>query len=174
MRAEKKQLVEDIRVMIEPASGILLISYKGLNVAEFSELRTKLDEVEAECHVIPGKLFKRAAAEAGVDSLAEFAVKGDTAMVVGTGDAVAMTKAVRDFAKSQDQVSFKVGYVDGSMCSSEELTALADLPSKEVLQAQLLGVLNAPAQNFVTVLSNSVAGIARVIQAYKDKKEQAA
>lgn len=174
MRAEKKQLVRDIGSLLEPASAVMLVSYKGLTVADFSELRANLDEVDSECHVIPLRLFRIAAAETGRDNLAELDIEGDTAVVTGAGDPVAVAKKVRDFAADHPEVAFKAGVVESRFCESEDLKALADLPAKEVLQAQLLGVLTAPAQKLAGVLNAKVASIAYVLQAYREASEKTA
>lgn len=174
MRPEKKQIVQDIRALMEPSSSLFLITYKGLTADAFGQLRSALDAAEAECHVVPNKLLRIAAGELGINQLAETELAGDTALITGGTDCVAVAKAVRDFSKTHDQVSFKLAVVEGSMCSPEEAAELADMPPKEVLQAQLLGLLQAPAGQLVRVLNAKVASIAYVLSAYLSEKEKAA
>jgi len=174
MRPEKQQLVADLRRLIEPCSGIFLISYKGLTVSQFAEFRSSLVEYGAECHVVPNRLLLRAAAECGLDELAGLALEEDNAIVTGGSDVVAIAKKVREFAKKHDAVAIKHGVLDGALISGQQVSDLADLPPREVLLAQLLGVLVAPAQQLVGVLNAKSASVVYALKAYLDKKEQAA
>ncbi len=172
MRDEKKQMVKDIKSLVEPASGVVLISYKGLRVHEFADLRTKLaEEAEAECHVVPNRLLRRAASETDHNGLAETELGGETAVVATFGDPVKTVQVIRDFARQHHEVAFKAGSIEGRTCSVEDMDAIADLPSKEVLQAQLLSVLQAPAQRLVSVLNNSVGSVVYALNAYLEKKQ---
>jgi len=174
MRIEKKQIVSDIQAIIKPAVGYFMVTYKGLTVEEFTELRTKLVAVEGECHVIPNKLFIKAVEGLGYDEISKQELKGDTAIVSGTGDIVALAKVIKSFAKAHPKMKHKFGVVDGKVCTANEAIKLADLPSREVLLAQLLGLLEAPASQLVRVLNAVNSGIVNVINAYKKEKENAA
>lgn len=174
MRPEKQQLAEDIRQLVEPSPFVFLISYKGLSVDEFDDLRTRLYEQHAECHVVPNRLLRYAVQETDAQVLADKTLKGETAMVTGTGDAVAVAKALASFIKDDDgdQVAIKCGALRGQELSADEVTCLASLPSREVLLAQLLGVLNGPARNLVGVLAAAKSGLVYALQAYLNQQEQ--
>jgi large subunit ribosomal protein L10 len=124
--------------------------------------------------VVPNKLLQIAAGELGLDQLKDAELVGDTALITGGADCVAVARAVRDFGKAHEHVTFKLAVVEGSVCSPEEAAQLADLPPKEVLQAQLLGLLQAPAGQLARVLNAKVASIAYVLSAYLSEKEKAA
>ena len=174
MRPEKKQLVADIRALLDASNGLFLLSYEGLGALGFGELRAALEDVGGECHVVPNRLFRRAAAESEMADLAEAKFGGATALVTFDSDLVGVAKVVRDFARTHNEVAFKLAVADGRVCMSAEAETLADLPPKEILRAQLLGLLNAPAGQLVGVLNAKVAGVVHILSAYLSKKEQAA
>lgn len=171
MRSEKTILAEYIGGIIENSAFLYFVSYKGLTVEEFSSFRDKLADNGARCHVLKNTLIRKAAANVGADSLVEFKLSGDTAVVFGAGDPGAVAKVVADFAKENEPIVVKGGFLDGDILSVEDVKAISDLPPREILLAQLLGVLEAPKRNMVTVLNNSVAQIVNVLSNYKDKLE---
>jgi len=172
MRAEKKQLVADIATLLTSSDHVFLVSYKGLKVAEFSDFRQGLAKVGAECHVVSNRLLRKAAAAHDLSVLAEAELAGDSAMISGGDDAVAVARAVRDFAKGHEPVSLKLGALEGRLLRPTEVEELAALPSREILLAQLLGVLQAPARNLAGVLYAKTASVVYALQAYMDKKPQ--
>jgi large subunit ribosomal protein L10 len=174
MRAEKQQLVQDLQGLIGLSSGMFLIGYKGLTAAEFSDLRTKLAAVGSECHVVPNRLFERAATEAGIESLAEVGLSGDNALICGGADVAAVAKVVKEYSKANAKAPIRMGVLDGNLLTAEQVVAVAELPPKEVLLAQLLGTLQAPASQLVRVLNAKLASVVYVLNAYLKKKEEAA
>lgn len=171
MRSEKIHLVEYIGDVMKSSEFLYFISYKGLSVKHFSELRNKIAQVEGQCHVLKNRLIQKAAELGEIAGLGDFELKETTAMVSGSGDPSAVAKIISDFGKSNEQVAVKGGYFEGALLSVDDVKAIAELPPKEVLQAQLLGVLQAPARNFVSVLNAKAATILNVLNAYKDKLE---
>ena len=171
MRSEKSIVVNYIADLMADSAFIYFVSYKGLSVEAFNKFRDNLFEQGAECHVLKNRLIKKAADMQEAGDLASLELKGDTAVVCGTGDAGAVAKVIKEFGNENEQLAPKAGFLDGSVLSAAEVDAIASLPSKEVLQAQLLGVLEAPKRNFVSVLNNSVASVVNVLSNYKDKLE---
>ena len=174
MRAEKQQLVQDLKGLIGLSNGLFLIGYKGLTAAEFVDLRNQLAALGSECHVIPNRLFKRAALEAGIESLAEVGVAQDNAMVTGGRDVAAAANLLKGFVKEHKNASIRLGVLDGTVLTAEQVVMLAELPPKEVLLAQLLGTLQAPAAQLVRVINAKLASVVYALNAYLKKKEQAA
>ncbi len=173
MRPEKQQLVQDLRGFLDAKRGVFLIAYKGLSVAQMAELRTQLAENEAECHVIPNRLLRRAASEEpGCAALADVPLTGETALVTGGSDAVQVAKKVAAFARANPACAFKCGLLEGKLLGPDEVKIVTTLPGREVLLAQLLGVLQGPLRQLVGVLNAEVASIVYAIQAYLDKKEE--
>ena len=171
MRIEKQYLANSIADAIKNSDYVYFISFAGLTVKSFSDLRDQLAAAGAKCQVQKNTLIKKAADQLQLEGLEAIDLTASTAMVFGQGDCSAVAKLLVEFGKKQEQVKAKGGYMDGAVLSSAEVGARADLPAKPVLQAMLLGVLQAPARNLVTVLNAKVSSIVNVVNAYKDKLE---
>lgn len=177
MRAEKNSMVQELAGLLEGRSAVL-ISYQGLTANVFNGFRAKVagDDIKGSCHVVPNKLLQKAAAQIGLTALAEAELSGDTALVSGP-DAVSLVRAVKEFALAggkDTKVKVKFSCVEGQLLNVADTMALADLPSKEVMQAQLLGLIQAPATGIVRAINAKVASILYVLNAYKAKLEQTA
>ncbi len=171
MRTEKLQLVKDIGAILNESDFVFLISYKGLKVDDFSELRSKLAEQDAGCHVLKNRLICRAAENEGLKDIASMNLTGDTAIVSGSGDASAVAKVISDFGKKFDAVEPKCGYMDGALLTQGDVKLIADLPTREVILSQLLGVLEAPSRNLVGIMYTKASEILNILNAYKNTKE---
>ncbi len=169
MRVEKRQIVKDISNIIDESAFLYMISYKGLKVEEFNELRVDLDNLEATCHVYKNRLICKAAEQINLENLASIELTGDTALVSGKGDPGAVAKTLSDFSKKHKVVKFKGGFLDGSVLSDIDVEAISKLPPKEVLYAQLLGTLQAPKRNLVSLLNTKLSSIVYVLDSYKNK-----
>jgi len=172
MRLEKKQLVNDIGTILEKSDFIYMMSYKGLKVRDFEQLRIQLEKNKAECHVFKNTMIRKAAELKGVSELATVKLAGDTALISGNGDPGIVAKIVSDYIKKFDFLGFKVGYLDGTVLKPAEMEAMSKLPSKEVLYTQLLGLLQIPARNLVSILNAKLASPVYVLSAIKGKKAQ--
>jgi len=169
MKAEKQIIIDEILERINASPFVLVADYTGMTVPQFAELRNRLNEKGANFHVAKNSFVKRAAETAKLpDGLSE-ALSGQTAIVVGEEDVCAAAKVLKEFRKQFDKAEVKSGSLDGELLDAAQIEALADLPSKEVLLAQFLGVLNMPAQQLVTVLNEPAASLARVLQAKADQ-----
>jgi len=174
MRAEKTQLVRDIQALIASSSSLFLMGYKGLKAAEFRALRGVLVAVGSQCHVVPNRLLKIAARDGGLAELGQADLKLDTALITGGADPVAVAKVLRDFARTHEKAVVKMAVVERRLCTAAQAVALADMPSRQVLQAQLLGLLLAPAGQLVRVLSAKAASVVYALNAYLSEKQKAA
>lgn len=171
MRTEKLHLVNYIGGLISGSDYVYFVSYAGLKVKNLSEFRDALAACGAECHVLKNTLIRKAGAQLKIDGLATLPLTDGTALVCGKGDASAAAKAIVEFGKKFDKVAPKGGYFEGAVLSVGEVNDIAALPPKAVLQAQLLGVLQAPARDFVSLLNAKAATILNVLNAYKEKLE---
>ncbi len=170
IRPEKKQLVHDLVGLIGSSETLFLVSYKGLKVEEFSAFRDDLASLQSECHVIPNRLFMRAAAESGLDGVIDPPLAGDSALITGGTDAAAVAKAVRKFGSSHQALQVKLGTVGGQFLSAGDVDMMANLPGREILLAQLLGVMQAPARNAAGVLYNRLASIVYALDEYHNSR----
>ena len=169
MRPEKTTIVEDISARLNHSPFLIVAEYAGMNVLQFSQLRSRLAGAGAQCKVVKNTFLRKAAAAAGYpDFGAE--LKGQTAIVTGESDVCAAAKILKSFSAEFQKPAVRVGVLDNAIISKEQIQALADLPAKEVLQAQLLGVLKSPLQKLVTLLNEPAASLARLLKARIDKE----
>jgi large subunit ribosomal protein L10 len=150
-RPEKVAVVDEVRQRLDGADATILTEYRGLTVAELADLRRALAAVGVDYKVYKNTLVKLAIAggpHAGLESL----LSGPTAIAFVSGEITAVAKALRDYARLNPHLVVKGGLAGESVLSQSELTALADLPSREVLLARLAGAIAAPLQQFAGLL----------------------
>ena len=174
LRAEKHQLRQGIEGLLVHSGATFLVTYKGMKVLDFGALRKALVGVGSECHVVPNRILRQAAKGLGLQELADLKLTGETALVTGGPDPARAAKAIRDFAKDKPVLGIRLGILNRKLIPAEQVKALADLPPREILLSQVLGVLQGPARQLVTVLNAKAASIVYVLRAYADKKEKAA
>lgn len=144
---EKQELVAEVSTKLRESSSSIVADYRGLNVAQVTELRKRLREAGVEFQVIKNTLVRRATAEAELTEL-DAALTGPTAIAFSKDDVVAAAKVLTEFARKNDQLKVKAGVVEGQVVDAEQIKALAELPSREGLLSMLLSVLQAPMRNF--------------------------
>ncbi len=171
MRNEKQFLVKQIGDAINGADYVYFISYAGLKVKEFEEFRGQLAKQSANCNVLKNTLIRKACEALKIEDVDAVGLTLGTAMVYGKGDCSAVAKLIQEFGKKNTKLVAKGGYMEGGILSAAQVNDLAELPAKPVLQAMLLGVLQAPSRNLVSVLNAKAASILNVLNAYKDKVE---
>ena len=174
MRAEKVQMLEVVKGLLKD-KPVFIIGFDALTVAEFSEFRGKLASLGAEVHVVKNTLIRKAS-----EALAQQKITLASAVVSGDADPVALAKAVKELTKSaikedkSPKVTIKAGWLEGQFLSAADVEALAELPPREALLGQLLGLLQAPAGQLVRVLNAKLSSVVYVLNAFLQKKEQAA
>jgi len=169
-RDQKAQVIEEVAGQLREAQAVFAVDYRGISVPQAAELRTKLRELNATFRVVKNTLSERAADEVGADGLKEL-LQGPTAMTFVRGDAAAAAKALRDFRRGTQNtlLEFKGGWMNGQALSPDDVDAIAQLPSRETLEARLVGMIAAPLTGLVTALNNLPAGLARQLQAIADQ-----
>lgn len=170
--SEKQAIVAELTEKLQNAAAGVIVDYKGITVAEDTELRAKMREAGVDYFVMKNTLSRFAVKNAGLDELCDV-LKGTTSIALCQGDPVAAAKVVSEFSKklaAQEKFTVKAGFVDGKVIDAAGVKALADLPSKEVLVATVLGTMIAPIRGLATVLDANISGLARVIQAIADQK----
>lgn len=169
-RADKAQEIASLSEKFGRAKAAFLVDFKGMSVEQVTTLRKKLVPVSAEMKVVRNTLAIRALMD---HPNSEAAIKdgfvGNNAVVFAYEDASASAKALADFAKDVESLQLKIGVMEGKKLDTNGIKALANLPSKEVLRAQLLGTLQAPMSKFVGTLNAVPSGFVRVLAAQKDK-----
>jgi large subunit ribosomal protein L10 len=158
MKALKTLLIDDLLQRVNASPFLFVVDYTGLKVDKFAELRKRLSAVGAEIHVFKNNLVKKAAEKAGYPGELGEHLTGQSAFVTGAKDVFGAAKILKNFQAEFEKPVMKVGVLDGNLLDTAAIKVLADLPSREVLLAQLLGVLQAPA-----------SALARVLKAKADK-----
>ena len=144
----KKGVVADIKEKFEKAQTAVLVDYRGLNVAEDTELRNQLRKAGVEYAVLKNTMINLATKDMGFDGI-EKHLEGPTAVAFGMEDAVAPAKVLSDFMKKTKKMSVKCGVVDGAYIDEKGVEALANTPSREVLIARIMGSMMSSVSKFV-------------------------
>ena len=153
----KKAQVAEVTEVLKAAQTGVLVDYRGLTVEEDTNLRNKLREANVKYFVIKNTMLGRAAKEAGLEGLDDI-LHGPTALAVSDEDAVAPAKVLADYAKGNEKLEIKAGFMDGAVISLDEIKKLAATPNRETLIAKMMGSLNAPVSNLARLLSTIVDG----------------
>ena len=172
-RERKEELVALYADMLNRSQGLILTEFRGATDKELKAVRKVVREANGSYRITKTRLLIRALEEAGYTVPAE--VRG-TPLAVGFcfGDVPAVAKALADITKNSEVLSIRGGLVGNAFVNSDEVKAIADLPPLEVLQAQLLGLLDAPASGLVGVVQAGMAQVINVINAYAEKEQGAA
>ena len=173
MRPEKASIVSDLAEKLNRSPFLLVTDYQRMSVTNFGELRNRLASTGAEVHVVKNSFLKRALAASDLPDIAE-QLSGQTAVVYGDKDVAPVAKVLKSFAAEFKLAALKVGVVDKNILSTSDVESLADLPSREVLQAQFLGLLLAPATRLVRTLNEPASALARLLSAKAEKEGQPA
>lgn len=160
IREEKAKVVEEIKAKIQDATSIVIVNYKGLTVAQDTALRASFRNANVEYKVLKNRLLNIAFNELGYDAEIGKYLEGPTAVAFAK-DAVSAAKVVSENMKTLQSLEIKCGVLDGAFVDEATVKNLANIPSREVLLAQLLGLFQAP-----------VSGFARAIKAVADSKAE--
>ena len=171
-RQEKVAVVTEVREKLENADAAFVTEYRGMTVAALAQLRRSLRQSGAEYKVYKNTLARFAARDAGLDGLEELLV-GPTGITFVSGDVAAAAKALRDASKANPLLVLKGGTLSGKVMSNKDVEALADLPSRDVLLAQLAGAFQAPLVKTAGLLQALPRNFAYGLKALIDQKEAA-
>ena len=169
---EKKAVVAEVSAQVAKAQAIVVAEYRGLEVGNMTDLRSKARKSGVYLRVLKNSLARRAVKDTPFEKLAE---KMIGPLVYGiSSDPVATAKVLNDFAKANERVVIKAGGMPNAVISAKEVTALANMPSREQLLATLLGTMQAPVAKFVQTLNEVPGRFVRTLAAVRDQKEKAA
>jgi large subunit ribosomal protein L10 len=165
---EKREAVRFVKEFIEESKDLIFTDYRGLNVAQITDLRNRLKEKDSIYRVIKNNYAKLAFSELGLPSASEFLV-GPTALVTTKSEIGPAAKVVLDFAKAST-VKIKGGIVAGTAFSSQQMEALSRLPDRDSLLAMVMSAMNGPLSNLVYGLAAMIRGLVLTVKAVADKK----
>ncbi|MFZ0377076.1 MAG: 50S ribosomal protein L10 [Solirubrobacteraceae bacterium] len=167
-RDQKSAVVDEIAEQIKSSDAIFAVDYRGISVAQAADLRERLRESGTRFRIVKNSLTERAADQAGAQGLKAL-LAGPTALAFVTGDAALAAKALNDAARAMHTLEFKGGLMDSNTLSAADVVAIARLPAREVLHAQLVGTIAAPITGLVRGLNALIAGLAIQLQAIADQ-----
>jgi len=165
MRPEKASIVSDLAEKLNRSPFVLVTDYQRMKVDQFGDLRNRLAPAGAEVRVVKNSFLKRAMSDSGLPDVAD-KLSGQTAIVMGQKDVAPVAKILKTFAAEFKVAALKIVVIDKSILSAQEIEALADLPSREVL----LGLLMSPATKLVRLLNEPGASLARLLNAKAQKE----
>ena len=169
---QKKAVVAEVSAQVSKAQAIIVAEYRGLEVGAMTELRAKARKSGVYLRVLKNTLVRRAVKDTPFDKLAD---KMTGPLVYGiSSDPVQSAKVLNDFAKTNEHFVIKAGGLPNAVISAKEVTALANMPSREQLLATLLGTMQAPVAKFVQTLNEVPGRFVRALAAVRDQREKAA
>ena len=170
-RPEKVAVVDEVRERLSSSNGALLTEYRGLKVSDLAALRRAIGDAGGEYRIYKNTLVRRAAAELDLTELDPLLV-GPTAIAFVDGDAVAVAKVLRDFARTNPNLTIKGGLLGTTVLNAADAGALADVAPREVILAQLAGAFAAPLQKMAGLLQALPRNFAYGLSALIDQKKE--
>ncbi|MGD9505806.1 MAG: 50S ribosomal protein L10 [Syntrophobacteraceae bacterium] len=172
-RAKKEEVIQKLREKLQRASTAVVTDFKGMDVESMTQLRNALAAEKVDYQVVKNTLMRLAGRETGAAVL-EPLLKETCAIAIGYEDPTAPARILKNFVKTNEKLKVKGATLGGKFLTPDEVTALADMPSREVLLAKVLGTLNAVPTGLVTVLSGVPRAFVGVLAAIQRQKEEAA
>ncbi len=170
-RKQKEEVVQSLAERFQRAKAVVLTDFQGLKVDQMTELRQRLKDQGLEYLVVKNTLLKLAGKDSPAQELTSD-LTGPNGLGFSYDDPVTLAKVLAEFAKDNPKLEIKSGLLEGQTIGADEVKALAKLPSREVLLAQLLGVMNGVARNFVSVLAAVPRGLVTALDAIRAQKEE--
>jgi len=171
-RSEKAEIVAKLKRVFEDSGSVILIDFKNVNVPDMTELRRKVRESDSQYQVVKNTLALRAAENTSIEEIRQH-FDGPTAIAYTQENIVGLAKVLRDFIKTHSGMSFRVGVLDGQVLSGEQVTSLADMPSRDELLSKVLFLMNAPLTQMVLALKSPVQKLACLLKQLEASKSQA-
>lgn len=169
-RKRKEELVAQYVDLLNESKAVFLTEYRGVNVVQMEELRSNVRNADGAFYVTKNTLLRTALEQSG-RSLPEEMLTGQTAAGFALGELPTLAKALVDFSDEFEPFVIKGGLMDGDFLTPEQIKAMADLPSLDELRAQIIGLINAPAQNVAGAVAGGVRQLVNVLNAYATQEE---
>jgi large subunit ribosomal protein L10 len=167
-RDQKAAVIEEMTTQLQEAEAVYAVDYRGTSVPQAAELRTRLRDADTRFRVVKNTLTERAADRAGAEALKQY-LEGPTALVFVNGDAAVAAKTLADFRRTSGLLAFKGGWMGGDVLTSEQIEAIAMLPSRDVLYGRLVGMVASPLTGLASAMGGLIGGLARQLQQIADQ-----
>lgn len=171
-RERKEELVEQYVDLLNQSRAIFIAEYSGVTVSQLENLRSEVRNVDGAFHVTKNSLLRLALEKSGQEIPDELLL-GQIAAGFALGELPAMAKTLVKFADDSDKFSLRGGLMDGTVLTADAIEAMAKLPSLDELRAQIIGLINAPAQNVTSTVANGVRQLINVVNAYATQEDAA-
>lgn len=168
-RTEKEQVIQELKEGFNRAKTIVFTDYRGLTVANLSDLRSLLREGNIEYKIVKNTLAKIASEGTSV-SAAKDAFKGPVGIAISYDDPVLAVKKILEYSKKNDKLKIGMGLIEGSVCAAQDLKAVADLPPRNVLLSMMAGGFQSPLSKLGWLLNATLSGFVNALDALKNKK----
>lgn len=168
-REQKGESLAEVTKLFETSKVVVLTDYRGIKVEDVTALRRQVREVKGRFKVVKNTISRKVFADAKYESFRKL-LKGSSALAFGQEDPIALVKKITEFTKTNKQLTVRAGLMDGEVLTLAELTVLATLPSRDVLLAQIMGLLNAPMASFLGNLNGQIADFLSVMKQIEEKK----
>jgi large subunit ribosomal protein L10 len=169
-REQKAAAVAEIAGNIQESEAVFAVDYRGISVPQAAELRAKLRDSDATFRVVKNTLTERAAEQADAEALKSL-LEGPTALTFVRGDIAGAAKAIADYQRTANLLPFKGGLMNGEALDADQITAISKLPSRDVLNAQLVGLVASPITGLARTLNALLSGVAIALAGVLEKKE---
>ena len=170
--AQNQEMLANIKADLEASGAVWVVDYRGLTVKEIQQLRRNIREADGQMKVYKNTLMRIALEQSELPTLDDM-LEGPSAFVFAGDDVAAAAKAVKNFAKDNQNLEIKGGLMEGKAVSAAEVEAIASLPSREELIAQIAGAISGVARGLATTINGVPRGLAQVVKAVADQKEAA-
>ncbi len=167
----KVDKVSEFTAKLQEKKNIIFTNYSGINVSELDGLRKQLREKDVDYKVIKNNLFRRALKESGYKEVDEY-LKGPIAVAFTNEDLSETAKIFNDFKKKQEKFSYSLGIMDDELYDEGQIKRFADIPSREVLAAQTMSLINTPATKLAMIVNQVIASLARGIKAVAEQNAE--
>ena len=167
LRPEKQAMYNEVQEEISGALYMLLANSNGMSMPETLELKKQLGSADAKLKIVKNRMLNIVCKELST-------LTGPTAVITGSGDVIEVAKIIQKFSAGKDKMALKGAILEGSVLTADDAIALSKLPGKKELQAKLVGTLAAPMTQLVGVMNQKVCSLLYVLNAVRDKKEEAA
>jgi len=170
-KEDKSRIVSELQEKFGRAKGVVFTDYRGLNVEEVTLLRSNLRSAALEYKVVKNTLAKRAAAGTSVEPAKDI-MAGPVGIAIGFDDPVLLVKKVLEFSKKNEKLQIKGGVIEGGVCTADQITAISELPPREVQLAMFIGAMQSPVSKMARLLSSTITQFAYALEALKNKKSE--
>ena len=171
MRPEKQSMVAEVQGRFKDGTCLIMVDCRGMKVDGMTDLRVRLRQVGGRLQVVKNSYIKVATGALGMPDVSSL-LQGPTAVIVGQGDVAGLAKTVTEFAKENKMPVIKGGVLGAQRLQSKDIADIADLPSRQVLLAMLVGTMEAPIRNLAGVMNQKVASLLYALKAVGEQKEK--